>query len=293
MYNGENNIALQDDSKKFVKSVNVNGIELIGPSALYFANKTEDTLQNIFEISEFTFLLMAKFTQPAGTTSKNTLFEILCNTLSSSDSASAHPTYGSQVISINLENPNQANVNAEVRIGKDTHKQTIAFQSTVFYSDTPVLIALSYNKTSGSVKLSVGSEVYSFAITNPDTITLGSAPFILNKGGEINMNIYSMAFYKKALTTAEINQYKQFNNYYIDGNSQLVAMSQATASQLAEATTKLQNVQSSLSNCEKTVTTATPVAASAAAASAAAASTTNTTTLLPMNYAELIYLSDY
>jgi hypothetical protein len=261
---------------------------------LYFANKTEDTLQNVFEISEFTFLLMAKFTQPAiGTTPKNTLFEILCNTLSSSDSASVHPTYGSQVISINLENPNQTNVVAEVRIGRDTHKQRIEFQSSVFYTNNPILIALSYNKATKIVTLQVGSDVQSFTITNPDTITLGSAPFILNKGGEINMNIYSMAFYKKALATAEINKYKQFNDYYIDGNSQLVAMSQATASQLAEATTKLQNVQSSLSNCEKTVTTATtatPVAASSASI-ASTASTTNT--LLPMNYAELIYLSDY
>jgi hypothetical protein len=280
-----------DDVKKFKQAANVKNIELLGPSALYFANKPEESVQNTYEITDFTFLLMVKLNITTVVTN-NTLFEILCNTLSLADSGTVHPTYNSQVISINFGNDATGNVKIEVRIGRDTHKHIFEFQRAVFNNiDMPVLITLSYNKTTNLVTLIVGSDIRGFTVNNPDAITLGSAPFILNKGGEIDMNIYSMAFYNKELTHTEIDQFKRFNEYHINGISQVVQTSQATASQLAEASSKLKNLETSLSSCQKSASTASTSSNTTGATSTATATVSSTPAqFLPMKYAEGIQL---
>lgn len=269
-YTGEKNISLIDDAKKNVKTANVKEIELIGPNAFQFANTPPVGADNPYELSAFTFLLMAKVVRPTAPqqqppgTPKNTLFELLCNTLSSVDTSTSHPTYSSQVISINLELLDANNTNFEVRIGSDndaTKKSYLIQNSALYTADSPVLISLSYNKfanaNTGTVRLKVGEVTKTFDIQNPVKITLGSAPFILNKGGEIDINVYSMAFYKKALTDTEIDQYKNFNEYYINGINKIVDQSKTAASQLTTANEKLKNVEASLSSCQKTVATVT------------------------------------
>jgi hypothetical protein len=284
---------LVDDIQGYVKSVNAKNIEFKGPNASQFANDT-----STFEISKFTFLTMVKFNGTPVVGAKNTVFELLCNTTSDDDSATTHPVYSSQVISLNLQTRSvtagatiSTFVDAIVRIGKDTNTQTIPFQHSAFYTTTgsPILISLSYDKTTKLVTLTVGNVKRTFTITTPNTITLGSAPFILNKGGEMDINMYSAAFYNKAMTDVEILTFQRFNDYYINGNNKLLEQSQTAASQLSDASKKLQKLQGDLKKCE--ASTSSPSAAGSS--QSASSSQRQPGALLSMRVPELMNLSAF
>jgi hypothetical protein len=46
---------------------------------------------------------------------------------------------------------------------------------------------------------------------------LGSLPVIINKNGTLPMVMYSMAYYKKALTATDMIEYIRYNMFYFNG----------------------------------------------------------------------------
>jgi hypothetical protein len=277
-YDQTKSISSKDDSKKFVESLNLKDIELKGPNAYLFANDS-----NTFEIYEFTFLTMVDLKkEPERIDYKYTLFELICNTIAEGDQSTLHPVYNPQVISITLEKIPDSKVRIVARLGKNTYIINQDINATTFFkssdsddvSSNPLLIGLVYNKGggTGTFTLYVGPQPYAYTINPIYSIKLGTEPFIFNKGGEMDMNVYSIAFYKKALTDSDIDKFKRYNDYYIDGTNALLTQQQSVSSQLDNANKKLSELEKLLSKCQTPPVTASAAPSAAPSASAAPAS---------------------
>jgi hypothetical protein len=247
-----NSLEFLDDAKKNVKVVKLKNIELKGPLALYFAND-----KNTYEISEFTVIFMLNFKNITGS---HTLFEMLCNTGVKNDSPTTNPQYVSQVISINITNVSQTNVRLSIIIG-EVSASTGDIDINLMKSDRPVLISLSYDKSKQTqqVHLKIDkhtSEKFNIEAMYMQSIYASTAPVIINKAGEIDCEMYSMAYYTKTLTDAEIDEFRAFNEYYINGISQYDKQSAESKKAVADAeknqkenARKLSQLQSSLEKC--------------------------------------------
>lgn len=241
-----------DDEKNNVKTAKLKNVELKGPLALYFAND-----RNSYEVNEFTILFMMKYNEITG---NHTLFEMLCNTLSKGDALATNPNYYSQVISINVSKQSANKVKFTVIIGTSS-ASTGDIDVAVIQNNKPVLVSLSYDKSldQKQVKLKIDkhtSEEFTILNDNKNTILAGSSPVIINKGGEIDCEMYSMAYYTKKLIDSEIDEFKAYNDYYIDGISSYDAKTEASSKtiqdmqeQQKDSQRKIEKLESTLQKC--------------------------------------------
>ena len=49
-----------------------------------------------------------------------------------------------------------------------------------------------------------------------DILKMGSGNILINKDGNIDMELYSFSYYNKALNSYELDAYVKYNNYYIN-----------------------------------------------------------------------------
>lgn len=247
--NFTNTLNFVDDAKNHVKVAKLKNVELKAPLALYFANNTDT-----YEITEFTILFMLNFKAISGS---HTLFEMLCNTGFKNDSSTTNPEYFSQVVSINVESRSSSKVRLTAQVGQAS-AFTDDFDINLLKSDKPVLISLSYDKSKQTEQVTFKidkhtDKKYTIPPLYLYSMYAGTAPVIINKSGEIDCEMYSMAYYTKALTSAEIDQYKAFNEYYINGINKYDQQSAASQKAVADANANQKENAKKLAALQKTL----------------------------------------
>jgi hypothetical protein len=229
----------------YMKAVNINNIEFKGPLALYFANDASNP-KPIFILNEFTMLFMIRFAEIEG---DNTLIELLCNTSSSGNTKQGSPQYEYHIVYINLVKQSATKVRILLRIGSQIIKSD--FDYNVLVNNDVILFGFGFSKSASRVSLYVGNRQRNYTYSNTNDITLGSAPFIINKSGELNASIYSFAYYKKLLTTIDINNYINYNKYYINGIDVWSKANTDKQKLLDDASQKAANAQNRINQLSK------------------------------------------
>jgi hypothetical protein len=214
----------------YVESAILNGIEMKGPIALKFAND-----ESSYELTEFTILFMVKFNTNA-IKGNHTMFELLGNTLSTGDTSNTSPTYQPNRVSLEFKKKSATEVDIWITIGND-ERQLTTQNISILENGKPILLSLVFNKNvSNQVQFKIDSlPKFEYPLIKTDIITLGSSPIIINKGGELDCELFSMAYYKKALTDAQIKQFEDFNNYYIQGINTFLSQTDEVRLSLSEA----------------------------------------------------------
>ena len=247
-FNLSNTISMVDDKvMSLAKGVSIRNVSLSGPAALYFANNTKNT----FFITDFTIIFMVKF---VNISNNSTLFEILCNT--SVTNEYDDPVYTPQVISMNVIRVTENIVNIDVIFG--SYKYTIKdIDINVLINDTIHLISLSYD--SSNLFVIIDNNMYTFELAKQENITLGPLPITINKNGELNCILYSFAYYKKSLSTADIASFQQYIHHNLSGVTNTMKETEEYKKLLQEAQdnekknkNKLKDVSKLLDKCVST-----------------------------------------
>ena len=248
----------------YVESAKLNGIEMKGPIALKFAND-----ESSYELTEFTILFMVKFNTNA-IKGNHTMFELLGNTLSTGDTSNTSPTYQPNRVSLEFKKKSATEVDIHITIGNDEQKYETQ-NISILENGKPILLSLVFNKNvSKQVQFKIDSlPKIEYSLIKTDIITLGSSPIIINKGGELDCELFSMAYYKKALNDAQIKQFEDFNDYYIQGINTFLSQTDAVRLSLLEAKQynqenkkKIDNLNKQLQKCISSKTSSVPATTS-------------------------------
>ena len=184
---------------RFVQGANLHNIQLTGPIAMYFSNSDVSP----YELSQFSLLFMMKLHSIQGA---NVLFEMLCNT-------SVVDTYIANVICMKFVEINEKYFQIEIIFG--TERFVVSnLEKHLLVNESVNLVALTFS--ANSIVIRINSTPYIFTYTQ-NTISLGSSPVIINKNGSLEMVLYSMAYYKKALTASDMTEYIRYNMFYFNG----------------------------------------------------------------------------
>lgn len=185
-----------------VKGAKLHNVQLNGPIAFYFSNKEKSP----YILSEFSLLFMIKLNKIQG---KSTLFEMLCNTNITGDDV-----YIPSNISIIIVEKNDRYFHIDIIFGSDKYRIK-DLEKHLLINDTTNLIAMTFN--SSNIVMRINNTPYVFNYKSNNTLTLGSLPVIINKKGKLDMILYSMAYYKKALTASDMTDFIKYNMYYFNG----------------------------------------------------------------------------
>jgi len=188
-----------DKLVRYVQGANLHNIQLTGPIAMYFSNSDVSP----YELSQFSLLFMMKLHSIQGA---NVLFEMLCNT-------SVVDTYIANVICMKFVEINEKYFQIEIIFG--TERFVIPnLEKHLLVNDSINLLALTFGANSIVVRINSTPYIYTYT---QNTISLGSSPVIVNKNGSLEMVLYSMAYYKKALTASDMTEYIRYNMFYFNG----------------------------------------------------------------------------
>lgn len=223
-----------DKLVRFVEGANLHNIQLTGPIAMYFSNSDVSP----YELSQFSLLFMMKL---HGIKGNNVLFEMLCNT-------SVVDTYIANVICMKLVEIDEKYFQIEVIFG--TERFVVPnLEKHLLVNESVNLIALTFS--ANSIVVRINSTPYIFTYTQ-NTISLGSSPVIVNKNGSLEMILYSMAYYKKALTASDMTEYIRYNMFYFNGINILLDEKQKYLNIQTEADstkTKIDSMSKLLDKC--------------------------------------------
>lgn len=236
-FNTNNPIKLINDSIiDNAKGAELKNITLKGPIAYHFAND-----ENNYSISEFTAIFMFKINKIQ---EYSVLFEMLCNT--SSVDTNDEVKYIPQSVSINIYKVSNEIANIDIFFGKD--KYTITNISTdLLITDNILLLSLVYNNSKITAYLE--NNTYSFELENAPNISLGSLPVIINKNGDLDMVLYSFAYYKKALQKVDILNFKKYINFYLTGIDIILRQKLESDEKLRKQIENQKNVLQQLEKC--------------------------------------------
>lgn len=210
MYNNPINL-IKDKIYSHIKGANIKGIELTGPSSIYFANN-----DNTYQLTEFTFIFMTKFNSLTINVDY-TLLEIICNSIPIVDNK-VNKKYKASVIFLNLRVDDEYAI-FNINIG-DMNYNVAKVHKTLLINDDITLISLAVNEN--TISLTINSRTYDVKNTNTDNITFGSNPIKINNQGDMDIILYSFVYYKIFLSNSDIVSYKKYNNYYITGVNTII-----------------------------------------------------------------------
>jgi hypothetical protein len=223
-----------DKLVRHVQGANLHNIQLTGPIAMYFSNSDKSP----YELSQFSLLFMIKLYSIQGT---NILFEMLCNT-------SVADTYIPNVICMKLIEINDKYFQIDVIFG--TERFIVPnLEKHLLVNDSVNLLALTFSANNIVVRINSVPYIYAYTQT---AISLGSLPVIVNKNGTMQLVLYSMAYYKKALTAADMTEYIRYNMFYFNGINKLLDEKQTYADIQNEAESnknKMDSMSKLLNKC--------------------------------------------
>ena len=205
-YETDINLIPNDINKNGSMGASLNGIQLNGPKSFYFANNI-----NTNELTEFSMIISAKIKNIGA--QNNILFEMTGNTETTDNT---NLQYSQSIININLkENPNK-NFDIIITIGNVVYKGLIndIDRNSIINNDF-VVIGLVYSAT--DVTFYLNRRKFTYTNSEKFKVKLGSAPLMINKGGTINMDLYSFIYYKTVVPMDEISKLTKHNYYYLSG----------------------------------------------------------------------------
>jgi hypothetical protein len=205
-YDKDINLIPNDINKNGSMGAAINGIQLNGPKSFYFANNI-----NTNELTEFSMIISAKIKNIGN--QNNILFEMTGNTETTDN---INLQYSQSIININLkQNPNN-NFDIIITVGNVVYKGLIndIDRNSIINNDF-IVIGLVYSAT--EISFYLNRRKFTYTNSEKFKVKLGSAPIIINKGGSINMDLYSFIYYKTVVPMDQINKLTKYNYYYLSG----------------------------------------------------------------------------
>ena len=201
-----NGVELRDNNlnKYGAKMASIKNIQLDGPSCFNFANNSET-----YELTEFSLFIVSKITKFSS--NHNILFEMTGNTVTTNNIT---PNYTSSIINVDFIVNEQSNYNINIRVGDKVYSGLIDNIDKDIIHD-PYYITFGFYYTPTKVSFAINKKTYDYDNINPFKITLGSTPFIINKFGSIDMELFNFVYYKSLFEY--FDQFVRYNNYYIAG----------------------------------------------------------------------------
>jgi len=198
------------------KGADINGIELLGPKSFYYANNI-----NSNELTEFSVIISCKINDIIQ--NNNILFEMTGNTEEIiNDDKNINYTYS--MININIQPNINNNYNFILTIGNNVYAGNINnIDKTIIKGSDLLVIGLLY--TESEITLIINKEMFKYKNNNKFTIKLGSNPVIINKNGNINMDLYNFTYYKSIIPISEYLIFFKHNYYYLSGINNILKSS--------------------------------------------------------------------
>ncbi len=191
-----------------INGAKIDSIQLNGPNSYYFANNTETN-----ELNEFSIYFAGKF---KGTNyTNNILFELIGNT--ETINYPNEVKYSQSVVNLNFMKNQNNNFDIIITIGNVVYKGLInnIDKSSIINNDV-INFYLIYNAS--QITFGINKQIYRYKIDeNAFKVKLGSTPVIINKGGNLNLDLYLFVYYKTAISFTDIQQLSRFTYSNLSG----------------------------------------------------------------------------
>jgi len=177
------------------KGANLSSIELKGPNSYLFANNRDTN-----ELTNFSVYFAGKFNGITNT--NNIIFEMVGNT--ETINYPSEIKYAQSIVNINLFKNQNDNFDIIITVGNVIYKGLINnIDRNVIINADITAFYLTYSPT--EIIFGINKQIYKYSVDNTAfLVKLGSTPVIINKGGNINFDLYLFVYYKSVITFEEI-----------------------------------------------------------------------------------------
>ena len=197
------------------KGAHLNGIELQGLKSFYYANNI-----NSNELTEFSIIMSLRINEIKE--KNNIIFEMIGNTEEIINKNNINYTYS--IININIQQNTNDNYNFILTIGNYVYSGNINnINKTIIRNSDLLIIGLIYTET--EITFLINKEMYKYKTNKEFTIKLGSMPLIINKYGNINMELYNFTYYKSIIPINEYLKFFKHNYHYLAGINKILNLS--------------------------------------------------------------------
>lgn len=215
-YNGNIELVENNINTESVKGAKLDGIQLNGPNSYYFANNPSNN-----ELNSFSIYFAGKF--KGSSQNNNILFEMIGNTESIN-----YPNeikYAQSIVSLNLFKNQNDNFDIIITIGNVIYKGLINnIDKAVIINNDVINFYLTYSPN--ELIFGINKQIYKYSIdTNAFKVKLGSTPIIINKGGNLNMDLYLFVYYKSVISFTDIQQLVKYTYSNLSGLETVVSNS--------------------------------------------------------------------
>jgi hypothetical protein len=191
-----------------INGAKIDRIQLNGPSCYTFANNLVTN-----ELNEFSIYFAGKFKGVSHT--NNILFELIGNS-----EAIDYPNdvkYLPSVVNLNFQKNQNNNFDIIITIGNVIYKGLINnIDKAVIINNDVINFYLSYSAS--ELVFGINKQIFKYKVDNTAfKVKLGSLPFIINKGGNFNLDLYLFVFYKSVITFTEVQQLSRFTYSNLSG----------------------------------------------------------------------------
>jgi len=212
-YSGNLELVENNINNESVKGAKLNTIQLNGPNSYYFANNPNNN-----ELNTFSIYFACKFKDTNFT--NNILFEMIGNTETIN-----YPNeikYAQSVVNINLFKNQNNNFDIIITIGNIIYKGLINnIDRSLIINNDVINFYLTYSST--ELIFGINKQIYKYIIDiNAFKVKLGSTPVIINKGGNLNMDLYLFIYYKSIINFNDIQQLIKFTYSNLSGLETIV-----------------------------------------------------------------------
>lgn len=216
----------------------INTIQLNGPKSFYFANNV-----NTNELNEFSIIMTLKVRDI--TAKNNILFEMTGNTETTNDDSMK---YTFSMINVNITINENGNYDFIIIIGNTEYKGNINNIDKSLIKNNDFLV-LGFIYTDKEITFLINKQMYKYTTINNFQIKLSSTPFIINKGGMINMEMYNFIYYKSVLPISEYLNCFKHNYHYLSGlHTVIEKQDEKTVDSSSQLTDKLNEFELRLQN---------------------------------------------
>jgi len=207
-YTGNLELVQNTINSESVKGAKLDGIQLNGPNSYYFANNLSNN-----ELNSFSIYFAGKF--KGSSQNNNILFEMIGNTETIN-----YPNeikYAQSIVSLNLFKNQNNNFDIIITIGNVVYKGLINnIDRAVIINNDVISFYLTYSPT--ELIFGINKQIYKYSVdTSAFKVKLGSTPIIINKGGNLNMDLYLFVYYKSVISFADVQQLVKFTYSNLSG----------------------------------------------------------------------------
>ncbi len=125
--------------------------------------------------------------------------------------------YLPSVVNLNFQKNQNNNFDIIITIGNVIYKGLINnIDKAVIINNDVINFYLSYSAS--ELVFGINKQIFKYKVDNTAfKVKLGSLPFIINKGGNFNLDLYLFVFYKSVITFTEVQQLSRFTYSNLSG----------------------------------------------------------------------------